>query len=152
MSSILSKLNTRLVAQRKSILLFMDNVGCLLEHWKDKYANIRVFLLPLNTTTLLQPLDLGIIKTFKVHYWKLLLTYILSKIEDCTTTTELANSVNVLQAIWLIAQAWDIVSSDTIKKCFRKARVLDNNFKVVLEVVVTGDDPFAELGAGIGDV
>ena len=55
-------------------------------------------------------------------------------------------------AIRWIAQAWDSVSSDTIKKCFRKARVLDKDFKVVSEVVVTGDDLFADLDAESGDV
>ena len=94
-----NKLNTRLVSLLKSILLFMDNAGCYHEDLKDKYTNICVVFLPPNTISLLQPLDLGIIKTFKMHYRKLLLIYILSKIEKCTSASELANSVYILQVI-----------------------------------------------------
>lgn len=144
MYSILNKLNTRLVSQRKSILLFMDNAGCHPEDLKDRYTNIRVIFLPPNTTSLLQPLDLGIIQTFKMHYRKLLLTYILSKIDECTSASELAKSVDVLQAIRWIGQAWSNVSSDTIKKCFRNAGILDKEFKVVSEGMVI-EDPFADL-------
>ena len=94
-----NKLNTRLVCQHKSILLFMYNAGCHPEVLKDKYTNICVVFLPPNTISLLQPLDFGIIKNIKMHYRTLQLTYILSKIEECTSASELTNSVNILQAI-----------------------------------------------------
>ena len=93
-----NKLNICLVSLDKSILLFMDNAGCHPEDLKDKYTNICVVFLPPNTISLLQPLDLGIIKSYKMHYRKLLLIYISSKIEKCTSTSELTNSVHILQA------------------------------------------------------
>ena len=38
-------------------------------------------------TSKLQPLNLGIIQNFKTHYRKLLLRYVLSKIDDCETAS-----------------------------------------------------------------
>jgi len=49
--------------------------------------------------SVLQPLDLGIIKNFKVHYRKLLLCHILSKIEECNTASEVVQSVTILNAV-----------------------------------------------------
>ena len=143
MNSILSKLNTRLISQNYSILLFMDNAGCHPDDLRHKYSNIKVVFLPANTTSVLQPLDLGIIQTFKMHYRKLLLTYVLSKIAEATSAAEIVKSVNVLQAIRWNAQAWSNVSSETIMKCFRKAGFLDKDFQVVARNC--DEDPFADL-------
>ena len=70
MQSILTKLNAQMKAQSRNILLFIDGAGC---HPSDlavpgRYSNIRIVFFPPNTMSVLQPLDLGIIKNFKVHY------------------------------------------------------------------------------------
>ena len=46
------------------------NAGCHPE-LQRKYTNIKIVYLPANTTSILQPFDLGIIKNFKVWYRKL---------------------------------------------------------------------------------
>ena len=79
---------------------------------------------------MLQPLDLGIIKNFKVHYRTRLLRFVISKIETCTTASEVTKSINILHAIRWVTQAWEAVKSETIKKCFRKGGVLDKSFAV----------------------
>lgn len=131
LDKILSKLNTLLSCQNWSILLLLDNAGCHPDHFKEKYSNINICFLPANTTSKLQPLDLGIIQNFKVHYRRLLLRYILSKIDECDSATEVANSINILVAIRWIALAWEEVKVETICKCFKKAGVLDSGMEVV---------------------
>ncbi len=60
----------------------------------------------------------------------------------------MVKSINVLQAIRWIAEAWRSVDSSVIKKCFRKAgiRVLDKNFNVVQEFVLESD-PFDDINS-----
>ena len=60
----------------------MDNSGCHPEVLAGKFSNIEICFLPANTTSKLQPLDLGVIQNFKVHYRYLFLRYVLSKIDE----------------------------------------------------------------------
>ena len=68
----------------------------------------------------------------------------ISKIDECDTASEVIKSVNILQAIRWVAQAWEAVSKDTISKCFRKAGILDNSFMVATREH-EDQDPFGEL-------
>ena len=151
---VLGKLNRHLKRTKRSILLLMDNAGCHPEDVKGKFSNIKVVFLPANTTSMLQPLDLGIIKKFKIHYRKLLLTFVLAKIEECTNPTEIVKSVTVLHALRWVAEGWKHVKSDTIQKCFIKAGIF-RSAEVVSSPVSDGEDPFADLdieGAGQADL
>ena len=126
MDIILTKLNRRLVKEKRNILLFLDNVSSHTPDLKDNFSNIRVIFLPVNTTSKLQPLDAGIIKNFKVHYRKSLVKHTLAQINDSSdvvNASSVCKSVNVLLAICWIKQAWDAVSSDTVKNCFRKCGI-----------------------------
>ena len=154
MHKLLSKLNTRLRKESRFIILFMDNAGCHPEDVAGKYSNVKVVFLPPNTTSVLQPLDLGIIKNFKVYYRKLLLCHILSKIEECNTASEVVQSVTILNAVRWVAQAWEKVTPETIKKCFRKAGILNREFQIVARVSESDDeeDPFVELDSGNSDM
>ena len=148
MESLLTKLNQRLSCTNRSILLMIDNAGCHPEDLTSKFSNIKVFFLPANTTSKLQPLYLGIIQNFKVHYHSLFLRYVLSKIDECDSATDVAKSVNILVAIRWVAQAWSKVKAETISKCFRKAGVLNTSMEVVTRGLdEDNDDPFLESDA-----
>ena len=75
----------------------MDTAGCHPEHLQGKFSNIKVCFLPANATSKLQPLDLGIIQNFKVHYRNYFLRHVLAKIDECTCASEVCKSINVLQ-------------------------------------------------------
>ena len=122
LDEVLTELNHRLSSCSRSIVLLLDNDGCHLHDLKGKYSNIQIILLPLNTTSQIQPLDLGIIQIFKVHYRKLLLRFVLSKIDESNdTASQIVKSVSVLTAIRWVAEAWDSVKKETIMKCFTKS-------------------------------
>lgn len=142
LESILRKLNRRLCTQGRRVALLLDNAGCHPEDLKDHFSNIKIIFLPPNTTSKLQPLDLGIIQNFKMHYRTLLLRFVLSKIDECETASEITKSITVLHAIRWIAQAWEAVRPETIKKCFRKGGVLDQSLAVVSRA---SSDPFEDI-------
>ena len=77
LEKVLCKLNKEL-RSKDHFVLFMDNARCHPPNITEKF---RIVFLPPNTTSVLQPLDLGIIQKFKVHYRKLLMTFVLAKIE-----------------------------------------------------------------------
>ena len=146
LDQVLTKLNRRCQRESRSVLLLLDNAPCHPYDMKGKYPNIKcVFFLP-NCTSRLQPLDLGIIQSFKLKYAKLMLTHVVSLIDDCETAGDVCKTVNVLQAIRWIGQAWEAVEPSTIIKCFANAGVLDKERNVVEAVESPNDeDPFADL-------
>lgn len=98
-------------------LLFADNAP---SHSKDIIlSNVKVKFLPANTTSILQPLDQGIIRAFKARYRKHLLRSLLSQMETVSNATELCKSITVLDAIRWIDRAWGETTETTIVKCFR---------------------------------
>lgn len=106
--------------QKRHIILFLDNAGCHPRDAQDSYSNIKLVFLPPNTTSRLQPLDAGIIKNFKVRYRKLLLKFVVSRVNSGSTAAEIVKTVDVLQAIRWIKQAWEEVPQEMIRKCFHK--------------------------------
>jgi hypothetical protein len=62
----LNKLNQLMRRQNRNILLLADNAPTHLMDVTFQLSNIKVHFLPPNTTSHLQPLDAGIINSFKV--------------------------------------------------------------------------------------
>ena len=143
LESILSKLNRQMISKNRKILLFMDNAGCHPEELRTKFSNIQICFLPPNTTSILQPLDLGVINNFKVHYRQLFLRYVISKIDEVDKASDVVKSVNLLSAIRWVALAWSQVTADTISKCFRKAGILDTDLDVICRDA-DDNDPFLQ--------
>ena len=147
LDTVLTKLNRRLSARSRSVVLLMDNAACHPQDLKGKYSNIKIIFLPPNTTSQLQPLDLGIIQNFKVHYRKFLLRFVISKIDETTeSASEIVKSVDVLKAIRWVAESWDAVKKETIIKCFRKSGVIGSDFTVVGRSC-EDHDPFDDVDA-----
>ena len=78
--------------------------------------------LPKNTTFRLRPLDAGIIQNFKVKYRKSLIKYVLSRINDNASETEIAQDVNILMTIRWVQRAWKHVTLSAVKRSFGKPR------------------------------
>ncbi|XP_043494104.1 tigger transposable element-derived protein 1-like [Polistes fuscatus] len=79
------------------VLLIVDNAP---GHPCIEHPNVQIVFLPPNTTSLIQPLDQGIIANFKKHYVKLTFSYILKQIEnDKLTLTEVWKKFSILDCI-----------------------------------------------------
>ena len=92
--------------------------------------NNNNFYLPANTTSVLQPLDQGIISTFKLYYRKLLVEYLM----DLNDNEKEYTPITIAQAIMNIYKAWRTVKESTIVNCWRKADILINNNDYIVEL------------------
>jgi DDE superfamily endonuclease len=80
--------------------------------------SIQIAFFPANMTSVVQPMDLGIIKCLKHHYRHEL---VLKRLEQMEQKKPLAD-VNILDSINIISKVWETkVSEQTIANCFRKA-------------------------------
>lgn len=132
---ILRDWDSELMKKKKKILLLVDN--CPAHPKVSNLKNINLQFLPPNTTSVLQPVDQGIIRSLKVHYRKYQLMNI---IENNQLSKE--SSINILDAISMISKAWNRVLQQTIINCFKHAGFLEQT----LETADPEDDiPLAEL-------
>ena len=114
----LKDLNMKMIAQNRKILLFVDQCP---SHCEVQLSNIKLKFLPCNTTSLVQPLDQGIIKNFKTLYRNLFIKHLIA--ESATQSAEQLASykINLLDAVHWVDEAWKQVNESCIKNCFRKA-------------------------------
>ena len=116
----------RHIGNRK-VLLLMDNfsahklaVELIKQH--RPFQNILVAWLPPNSTSKTQPLDQGIIASFKAQYRKRWLSYMLDELDR---NAQPLKTVNILKAIRWSIQAWQAVSSSTITNCWFYSKLIE---------------------------
>ena len=107
-------------SQNRNVILFIDNAPCHPPDLKGKFSNINVCFLTKNATSRPQPLNAGIIQNFEVKYRKLLLKFVISRVNDKKSASETVKEVDVLKATRWVKEAWNQVDEETIRKCFRK--------------------------------
>jgi len=73
----------------------------------------------------IQPMDAGIIMSFKKHYRRYHVRWMLEQIESGKNASNL--KMDVLLAIQYIVQAWDNVTSDVISNCWKATKILPDN-------------------------
>ena len=94
MQEVLRIGDKKMIAEGRNLLLFLDNAPYHPDILQEGLKNIKLEFLPKNTTTRLQPCDAGIIKNFKHEYRKLLIRYILARIDSVNrTATEIIKDV-----------------------------------------------------------
>ena len=87
----LDKLNSKMKREGRSVLLIVDNCPA---HPDVVYSNVKLVLLPLNTTSKLQPCDAGTIQTIKWHYRRCLLRHDLFHMDEASSASDLAYIVD----------------------------------------------------------
>uniref|UniRef100_H3AUL7 HTH CENPB-type domain-containing protein n=1 Tax=Latimeria chalumnae TaxID=7897 RepID=H3AUL7_LATCH len=89
--------------EKIKVTLFVDN--CPAHPKVMGLKAVTVHFLPPNSTSILQPMDQGVIQCFKSWYQKLLLR----KIVDCIGAN-MSFQVDILQAMHLVRKAWEQVT------------------------------------------
>ena len=93
----LKDLNSIMKAEDRKILLLLDNAPI---HPKDfEQSNIGLFFFPPNTSSLIQPLDQGIIKSFKDYYKKFLSLSMNFNLDNNVTQEIWCKKVDLYQAV-----------------------------------------------------
>ncbi|KAL0237808.1 hypothetical protein GEMRC1_013024 [Eukaryota sp. GEM-RC1] len=109
-------LNKEMRSQGRRILLLVDNVPS--HKIEDEFSNVRLEFLPPNTSSKLQPLDLGVIKAFKNYYKRGIVNYIFKQKGAMRDFT-------LYEAVELCKFAWDQVGAVSIINCWRKTTLIE---------------------------
>jgi hypothetical protein len=113
-------LERRMKAEKREILLLIDNCSAH-KNVPRHVENIKVVFLPPNCTSILQPLDQGIIHAAKVHYRSRLVRRMLANISVGRDA-----NINILEAIQMFSAAWKTLSAATIVNCFHTSGTVPN--------------------------
>ena len=117
----LKEWNSQLCAKQRHICLLVDN--CSAHPVDIELTNITYKFLPPNTTSLIQPMDQGVIKNLKGHYQSSLNSRVIASLDadEESNAQSIIKTITLLDAVHLIAEAWNNVKISTIANCFRRA-------------------------------
>lgn len=117
----LTSFNRKMRLEGRKVLLFLDNATC---HPNKSLSHVELVFFPPNTTAFCQPMDQGVIQSFKLQYRKLLMQHIVSHIDECIDLSGMdpkkLPDITVLDAVNWTSIAWDRVRPDSITKCFQR--------------------------------
>lgn len=71
------------------------------------------------TTSITQPLDMGLIKAFKDHYNNSLVDFLATEEDDLNNDP--FKNINIKNAIVFTSIVWELISKESIINCFKKA-------------------------------
>jgi hypothetical protein len=87
--------------------------------------------LPPNATSVLQPMDMGIIQSFKGYFRRFLVLQLIDRRER-----GLHDNVSLLDSIRLMKDAWDTVTPATVINCLRKSGLSQENFPLATKTLM----------------
>nr|XP_006006176.1 PREDICTED: tigger transposable element-derived protein 4-like [Latimeria chalumnae] len=116
---------------RRKICLFVDQCSAHLPELKHKLRNINLVFFP-NTTRLIQPMEMGVIKNLKGHYRSLVALRFMQTIDhwEYAHASQITRQVTLLDGIYMLQKAWNNVKASTLANCFRKAGFIKTGMNV----------------------
>ena len=100
-------------------LLILDNFTGHPTTICNMFPHIKVFFLPPNTTPLIQPMDEGIIASFKAIYLKLSMNCLASSMAESVDMKSYWQKFNIKDAVDIIGEAWQNVSNSTMTNAWK---------------------------------
>lgn len=117
----LEKFDLDMRKHQRQVLLLLDNAPTHAVRSLD-LTNVSVMFLPPNTTSLIQPMDAGIIAAFKKRYRSFQLGLALDR--DNIQAKDIYK-VDILQAMSWCRDAWEMITSISITNCWSHTGLLD---------------------------
>lgn len=137
----LAKLDGSMKLQGRQVLLLVDNasphkavpteIHDVMGFKMMRLAHVTVVFLPANTTSVVQPLDAGVIAAFKLHFKRMMMKWLLHQHEEGRGGPRLKPDVK--DAIQWSAAVWKDLDPATVRHCWRKADILPPILKSELE-------------------
>ena len=94
-------------------------------------SHIKLVFLPANVTSVVQPLDQGIIAAFKAHYRRQLVRWLISESDKPGNEGKMIFEFapDLYHMMQWVHSAWSThVSQETIRNCWRKAGIVPNDW------------------------
>lgn len=106
-------------------MLLMDNAP---SHPGEELhvGNIVVKFLPPNVTSIMQPMDQGVLENIKKNYRRLYLEHVLLYTEKEEDIISAIRKITLKNVMYWVSQAWDSVRGSTIKKSWSKVIDIEN--------------------------
>ncbi|GBN40854.1 hypothetical protein AVEN_204107-1 [Araneus ventricosus] len=92
-------------------LLLIDNAPSHPEVEDLKSGNIKAMFLPVNITSLIQPMDQGVINDLKLKYRKFILAHVLE--EDAASLNQQIKKIKVKNAMYWLPESWGKIKPET---------------------------------------
>ncbi|KAF0702613.1 hypothetical protein AaE_015823 [Aphanomyces astaci] len=131
-NDFLTAMNDKMVEQDRKVLLLVDNAPPHMLDERTVLTNVKIKMLPPNTTTHLQPQDAGIIASFKA---KLKQRQLQNALDQISMVMEGRQSglyeVPLVEAMSWAKEAWRSVSPATISNCWGRTGILDSELSVL---------------------
>ena len=137
------KIDRKFRADDRKIALIIDN--CPAHPAIPNLTNVQLVFLPPNTTSILQPMDQGVIRSLKAHYRGRVVRLLCRALEK----KEPYPKISILQAMKILADSWEVVTKETIINCFRKSGITPT---VQQAAIADSDDPFKDLEESLNEL
>ncbi|ETV94310.1 hypothetical protein H310_11960 [Aphanomyces invadans] len=128
-TSYLRNLDDRMATKGRNIFMLIDNAP---SHKVDEdvhLSNVKVKMLPKNTTAHLQPQDAGIIASFKAKLKQRQLQNALDQIDNVMSGRQTnLYDVPLVEAMGWAKEAWRSVTQSTVVNCWNRVGILDNDY------------------------
>ena len=114
----MTKFNNQMRKAGCHVLYVCDNAS---SHQVWEYSHIKFLMLPPNATSIVQPLDQGIIHSVKRRYKKKLAERYLVSVENNKDVNPILKQLDIVAATNMVHNAWKETSATIIQNCFHKA-------------------------------
>ena len=110
----------------RNVLLLLDNAACHVNNDTiPTLSNVQVLFLPPNTTSIIQPLDAGIIRSIKSQLRKRQVENLLSQIQNKETTD--VYKIDLKQTLKRMSEIWANLDEHIIYNCWYSTGLLIQN-------------------------